>query len=306
MPSKKPCSRPRALSVAGPHAFRNLAVYVLSAPDRGPTLRTLAEGIERDAVRIRERAHAQVGSLEIVNDGDVDLFLHEGDRLQGGRQDRTVRTTVVVPAGVGERPLSTFCIERTRWGGGEVFQGTGGAGLAPKQVRVAAKVTGDQGKVWAEVAKTKADAQRVLGTSNRTSSLNEALDSPQVQKAAGYLVEELEGALAEHPRAVGVAFAVNGKLEEANVYPSRALLLQLYPRLLASYALDAVLALDGPAPQAPAKQAVERFLAQRRGGARSKVDVDDRNALSVARHKDRVECVSRFDDQVVHRQLLAV
>ena len=52
--------------------------------------------------------------------GEVDLFLHEGDRLQGGRQDRTVRTTVVVPAGVGERPLSTFCIERTRWGGGEV------------------------------------------------------------------------------------------------------------------------------------------------------------------------------------------
>src|SRR5262249_15988987 len=79
---------------------------------------------------------------------------------------------------------------------------------------------------------------------NTNSNLNGTLDDPKVKKISAAFAEGLSGVLKERPDAVGVAVAVNGKIEEVNVYPNHQLLGKLYPRLLQSYALQATLEKD--------------------------------------------------------------
>jgi ARG and Rhodanese-Phosphatase-superfamily-associated Protein domain len=299
---------PGTLRVSGPYEHRNLAVYFLHASQvAGPSFLTLAEGLAQKSVRVGEKAQAQVGELTIENQGDLPLFLHEGDRLRGGRQDRTVRSSLVIPAHSGQRALQAFCIERSRWGGGGDFEAPSDAGaLAPKDVRAAAKVAGDQGQVWDSVARVKDLAERLLQARNRSSSLNELFAQPEVKKPSGYFVEALSPASAEERGAVGVAFAINGRLEEVDVYPSAELLAVIYPRLLASYALQAVVALGAEEAQpAPTSAQVSSFARSRYTRRRSRTQLDSDNELLIRTGKGKVVCVSSHAGEVIHQQVFA-
>src|SRR5262249_42530329 len=134
---------------------------------------------------------------------------------------------------------------------GAYFSGVSNVALAPKAVRAAAKVNADQGEVWENVRREKVKANVAFYAEINNSSLNETLEAPKVKKASDEFAAALESAVAGHPTAVGVAIAVNGKLEEFNVYPNHRLLTKLYPRLIRSYALQAILESD-KAKDAPA------------------------------------------------------
>ncbi len=251
-----------------------------------------------------------MNELEIENRSDRPLFIQEGDRLRGGKQDRTVHTSLVVPPRSGRMPIPTFCIEHDRWrprtGQGGEFGATVNLALAQKSVRYAAKVDGDQGKVWHEVAREKKEMQDSLSAANATSSLNETIDSPEVTKVTEATTAALGSVLATHPDAVGVAIAVNGKLEEIDLYPGNSLLRKLYPRLLASYAIQ------GATQQAAAKGAkpvtsadVTKFLAE--GEARSKREetVNAQNAAGIVDFDKKVACETRYEGKWVHRQIMS-
>lgn len=301
-------SAPR-IRIGGPLVHRNLAVFTLHGPrvDRGGFL-TLDEALASGVVSVTEGANPSVQSLVIQNRSRTRVFLQEGERLQGGRQDRTVQSSVVIPRASGRRQLATFCIEASRWSGGTAFAAPGASALAPRGVRAAAKVASDQGRVWDQVARAKADALKRLHAPSASTSLNELFESPQVKKASSYFVEELSGALAGAKDVLGFAFAVNGRIEEVNLYASPALARKLYPRLLAGYALEAALRAEEAAASdddRPASSAdVRRFLSSRGALSRRSRTVDDRNELSILDFADRVACSTRFGRRVVHRQVL--
>ncbi|MEZ0228167.1 MAG: DUF6569 family protein [Planctomycetota bacterium] len=291
------------IRILGPHVHRNLAVFTLHerGGERGGFL-SLDEALASGLVKVTERAQQDVRRLQIENRSRSRIFLQEGDRLQGGLQDRTVQTTVVVPASSKARALDTFCIEQSRWSGGRAFTATATGALAPRSVRAAAKVAGDQCRVWEQVAKAKEDATRRLKARSTTSSLNELLEDPQVLKASGYFVDELASILRGTRDVVGFAFAVNGRVEEADIYATPALARKLYRKLLATYALEAVLrAGEDEAPLAVPD--VERFLATRGGRGRTRA-IDDRNELTIVELADRVACTTAYRKRVVHRQVL--
>src|SRR5262245_54249183 len=122
-----------SLRIGTPHVHRNLAVFPLHRKKRGGgTYLTLDEALASGAVTVTERAEQQVQRLEIENRSNTRIFLQEGDRLRGGRQDRTVQTTVVIPCSSGKRPLATFCIEQSRWSSGHAFEAPGTNALAPR------------------------------------------------------------------------------------------------------------------------------------------------------------------------------
>ena len=58
--------------------------------------------------------------------------------------------------------------------------------------------------------------------------------------------DALADPIAEHGRIIGVAVAINGKLEAVDVFESTPLFQKVWPRLLKSYALDAVHAAESP------------------------------------------------------------
>src|SRR5262249_23280281 len=151
--------------------------------------------------------------------------------------DRTIATTLVIPPHSGKTTLPTLCVEHNRWVEGEKgrqFGFTVNPALAPKGVRGAAKVEGSQDGVWNCVEVQKRNTAAQLNTQNTTWSVNEMLDSPQVRAVSEEYAKVLDRALEspEARNAVGVVIVVNGQIEEANVYPNRALFGKLYPRLI--------------------------------------------------------------------------
>jgi hypothetical protein len=298
------------LEVSGPFVHENLAVFLIhSDQDDDRDYITLDQGLKDDVVKVSEKKEAQVQELEIDNQSDKYLFLQEGDRVSGGQQDRIIVTSLVVPPKSGKMPLPSFCVEEGRWHGQAVFGLTANAALAPKEVRQASKIAGQQAQVWDSVRgiKRKASSADGVNAPNSNTSLNETLDSPQVKQLSDKCAEALRGVLDGQPKAVGVAVVINGAIEEVNIYPNRQLLEKLYPRLLQSYALQATLTKD------KAKDAkeiliddVRAFLTERQEQAKAQTrDVNERNVLQVVDESAKYQCQTVYDGKVVHRQWLS-
>ncbi len=297
------------LRVSGPYVHENMTVFLLHAKDQdNRDFLTLDEGLAKKLVKVTEQEKEQVGSLLIDNTSDRPLFLQEGDRVQGGNQDRIIVTSLVVPPGSGKMKLPTFCCESGRWApgrGGKMFSSTSNTILAGQSIRAAAKGGGGQGEVWDRVAKDKKTASEKLGSSNTNSSLNETLDSAQVKKVCDACAKVMNELPTKHPDAVGVAIAVNGKVEEINLYPNAKLLGRIFPRLVQSYAVQAALekdALKGKPAPAVKTEDVEKFMSAGKEKSRRFEGLNDDNRIRSRELEGEVEFATAYKGQVIHRQ----
>lgn len=294
--------------ITGPYAHKNLTVFLLHAGTKDTAnYLTLQEGLKSGEVRVAEKDDEQVGELLITNNSDRPVFLQEGDRVVGGKQDRIISSSLVIPPHCKRVPLPAFCVEHGRWTEGtkgRSFGASAETAMAPLSVRRAAKVAQDQGQVWDNVAKEKQSAGALMGEAQRSTSLTEAMDSPGFRKVADAGVTTLEYLAATHKDAVGVAIAVNGRIEEVNVYPSHALLMRLYPRLLRSYALEAA-QVSGQRLAAKLRPAdVRAFLTQPKAGRQKEHQIDERNNMSVQDMSSAVELQTNYNGQAVHQQYM--
>ena len=291
------------LRITGPYAHENLAVYLLHSDsvDNSDFI-TLDEGLKDGSVTVTEKGEGEVNELLLENKSPKALFVQEGDRVKGGKQDRIVGLSFVVPANSGQRPIPSFCVEQGRWSGqgmaGADF-GSGAKDLAPRGVRAAAKADKDQSEVWQQVAENKRQAEGQLGAENTNSSLNETMDSAKAKKAIEPYEKWLSAVLVGKPDAVGVAFALNGRIEEVNIYPGRKLLAKLYPRLLGSYALAA--ALEKTAAPAPAAADVAAFMQESREKSKRTEQLAE-NSVTVRDLEANVQCVTEYQGKSVHSQ----
>jgi hypothetical protein len=230
--------------VTGPYTHENLGVYFIHGQNQDSNdYLTLEDGLRSGLVKVTEKDQEQVNELMIENTSERPLFLQEGDRIQGGKQDRIIYASHVVSPHSGRMPVASFCVEASRWtagAAGKNFQGNGNAILAPVSVRTAGKVQKDQGQVWQAVAGQKSIAAAQNLASNTNSSLNETLDAPKVKELSDAFVSALRDKATAHD-VIGVAIVVNGQVQEVDLYPNHRLLTKQYPRLLGAYALEAVI-----------------------------------------------------------------
>jgi hypothetical protein len=296
--------------VSGPYAHENLTVFLIHAPDQDKRdFLTLEEGLKGNLVSITEMEQERVGELQIDNQSDRPLYLQEGERLSGGKQDRIIAASMVIPPKSGKKAVPTFCIEQSRWQEGDYgrkFGFTLNTALAPKGVRGAAKFEDNQGAVWHCVGTQKSYAKDRALASNTNSSGNELLDAPRVRQLADEYGSKLGRALRDGADAVGVAVVVNNQIEEVNVYPNHALFAKLYPRLVGCYALQAeMLKGRAKAAQAPSAADVERFM--RAGAERTRHDknIDAGNTARVRELEGhKFQCATSYEGKTVHWQLM--
>jgi hypothetical protein len=306
---------PGSYEITGPYAHQNLSVFLIHSPSQDDReFITLDQGLKEGWVKVTEKQQEQVGQLQIENQSDYPLFLQEGDRLQGGKQDRIIIASLVVPSQSGQMTVPTFCIEQRRWqegAQGVFFAGTANTALAPKATRAAAKFDNNQQNVWQSVREQKLAtvAASLAGSSN--SSLNEALDSPQVKKISDEFAQALQDVLQEHEDAVGVAIVINGNIEEVNVYPNHALLSRLYPRLLQSYALQATLEKGKAKDAKPVATAdIAKFMSQDKAKSKRKQTINAENAVDLFDVDndggiDAAQAITYYKGAAVHRQVMA-
>ena len=212
---------------------------------------------------------AEVNRLVLVNNSKRPLLLLAGEIVTGGKQDRVIGKDRIVPAESDPVDLSVFCVEPGRWvatsehfGASEAMYGNGNfhgsanaapmAIMAQPSVRAKAMADKDQGEVWAEVRKQQeavevsAAAPAVGGPLAGTTSYARVMENSEVKKQVDAVAKPIEqnyqsliGQLRDR-RAVGVVVAVNGRIIWADVFASTDLLEKYWPKLVRSYASEAV------------------------------------------------------------------
>ena len=234
---------------------------------------------------------AEVNRLVLINNSKRPLLLLAGEIVTGGKQDRVIGKDRIVPAESDPVDLSVFCVEPGRWVATSEHFGTSGATyggpvhgaavpgtmMAQPSVRAKAMADKDQNQVWAEVRKQQqsmavevaASAPTASGEIRSTSSYARVMENKDVKEKVDEIAapiqhnyESLIKQLRDR-KAVGVVVAVNGHIIWADIFASTDLLEKYWPKLVRSYASEAVVtrAKGGEASMAQA----EAFLGTMEG-----------------------------------------
>ena len=254
-----------------PLSHRALGLVPLYAPPSDPSVPyvPLAAALAECLVRIEEQPSATVPSLRLVNDSACAVLILDGDEVAGGKQNRVANTTLLVPAKcVFDLPVT--CVEQGRWQDlGPVFAAGEAAypSLRAQKVEDVARAYGeagapisDQGRIWDEIA----GRQTRMGTRSATHAMRDTYE----QRAA-HLARMLKRLPCPGDGAVGVIALVAGRARCADIFDRPETLAAHWPRLVRSYAMEA---LDQPSLRPSLDSAVRlvnRPRKARRTGFRS-------------------------------------
>lgn len=232
----------------GPFTHGNLSVFLVHGKDRikGQTFLTLEEALIQKKVIVRETR--EVNRLTIQNVSTEEVYVQSGDIVKGGAQDRMLVVDLILPPRSPQIPIDAYCVEHGRWSqrGNEastVFSSSSNT-VASREVKLAAKLKSSQSEVWQGVSvaqdKLSRNVGAVVNSDASPSSLQLALENKQVQKTADDYMKALSSIVNDKPDVIGYVFAINGKVNSADVYASSALFKKLWPKLLKASAIEAV------------------------------------------------------------------
>ncbi len=311
--------------VSGPHVHENLAVYLIhGAGSTGPVPLTLQEALAKGSVTVRETSN--VNELIVENTGTEDVFVQSGDIVKGGKQDRVLTVSLIVPPKSGPVPVASYCVEQGRWAprGSEKADRFASADAAipsldaklAMKAPIAGEIAAGRGEtgrrqtmVWGSVAKTQ---EKLAGSIKDTvnaresrTSLQLSLENEKLKAATAAYVAALQPFGEKSGDALGFAFAVNGRLNSADVYPSNGLFRKMWPKLLNAAATEAIGELGKLAMALPASGAVGEFLiAAERGRAEKKPLAAGNKVESRASDKSYYFETERADGKWMHKNYL--
>lgn len=212
-------------------------------------------------------AGAEVNRLVLVNNSKRPLILLAGEVVTGGKQDRIVGKDRIVPAESDPVDLGVFCVEPGRWVESSSKFDTHANVMVQPSVRKKALVDADQQKVWAEVRNSQANITAgvvaaapppmggasptdhyafALRDLNSTTSYAKVQENAAVQKQVQDIAEPLQKSFESvikqlrDQNAVGVVVSVKGRIIWADIFASNSLLSKYWPKLLQSYATEAL------------------------------------------------------------------
>ncbi len=255
-------------TVLSPIQSGNLTIYPVTAATTHNTsaFMTLDEGIRNGSVVIAEagqvsglirrpgqrpvRSNGEVNRLVLLNNSDRPLLLLAGEIVTGGKQDRVIGSDRIVPPKSDPVDLSVFCVEPGRWvAKTENFSSMRGQ-MAQPSVRLPAMAAKSQAEVWDNVRqsnrKAALAAPTAAGMIAGTTSYAGVMQNEEVQRKIesvaapidhdyGKVIRELK-----QQNAVGVVVAVYGRIVWADLFASSELLQDYWPKLIRSYAAEAV------------------------------------------------------------------
>jgi ARG/rhodanese/phosphatase superfamily protein len=323
-------SAPRAdddYRVSGPHTHENLTVYFIHGASRpGPVPLTLAEALTAKSVRVLETG--QVNELSIENLGGQEVIVQSGDIVKGGKQDRVLSVSLVLPPHSGVVPITAFCVEHGRWSkrGYEDAQAfnSAAASLPSRAARHAIQPAGAglsasgyapalaarQQDVWNNVAGVQHSLSNALNESvaapQSPSSLQLALENHKLKEVQEGYTAALQPAGESGSDIIGYAFAINGKIDSAEVYPSNALFRKMWQKLLTANVTEAIATNSDAATAAPASADVAAFLKAAGTGAATKQTLTRSVELEI-RTNDKAAYLEtrRADGSWAHRSYIA-
>ena len=241
------------IRITGPVVHTNLALYFIhgtSAPGKVPL--TLEEALAKGVVKVHETGN--VNTLSIENLGSDEVFVQSGDLVKGGQQDRALTVSLLLPPKSGRIPIAAFCVEEGRWSarGGRMQEHSRArprsstrwlqrsAMKAPQpsptataSANVPAADTGArQQEVWRAVRNSQnllsSSVGRPVAAPQSATSLQLAYENEKLQTARAAYIKTLQPAGEKDGDIIGYVFAINGRINSADIYPSNGLFRKMW------------------------------------------------------------------------------
>ena len=317
--------------ISGPYTHGNLSIYFVHGKSAaGPVPLTLAEALAQERVRVIETGN--VNQLEIENLGDEEVFVQSGDIVKGGKQDRVLSVSLVLPPRSGRIPIASFCVEQGRWsarGREDVGKfSSADAAMPSRAAKIAmsapepglregagnALLPSDTGsrqqRIWRSVTASQQGLNNSLGApvASRVSgsSLQLSLESEKLKEAQEKYVKALAAAGEKDKDIVGYVIAVNGKLNSADIYPSNGLFRKMWLKQLAAGATEAIGERNGRSGAPPSIETVAAFLKAAEAGKSSARKLPANVSLQTRDSPNALVLeTTRKEGAFVHRNYLA-
>ena len=316
------CDTADEYRISGPFTHDNLTVYLIhgKAVGSGAVPMTLQEALAKQKVRVIETG--TVNELAVENLADEEVFIQAGDIVKGGRQDRALTVSLILPPHSGRIPIAAFCVEQGRWSarGGEdsktfsvadgsvpsreakVVMSAPPAPAAPPNTlagSTGASISGDVGNgsrqqaMWAEARRIQEKLSKNLNVDvaepKSPTSLGLTLDNEKLQRTQTAYVTALQPHGEKGDDVVGYVFAINGRVNSASVYASNGLFRKMWPKLLRASAVEAIGAGVENKAKPPATEDVQTFLKSAETG-----EVSERKLTSAVKQETRNAAQSLF------------
>jgi hypothetical protein len=295
---------------------------------------TLQEALARNQVLVHETG--DVNRLIVENRGNEEVFIQAGEIVKGGKQDRVLTVSLLLPKNSGPVPIGAYCVEQGRWqprGKEEATRfSSSDAAMPSRKAKIAMKApapehavpidrvirpglhAGDvsrrQNEVWKDVAETQRKLAGNVGAPvaapESRSSLQLSLENRRVRATVAEYVAALAPTIDMAPDAIGLVFAINGAINSADLYPSNGLFRKLWPKLLNAAATEAVAEKNGKDGTPPKAEEVAAFLDKSERGKAGERRIDARTTLATRETETSYYFEARrADGAVFHKNYLA-
>jgi len=222
---------------------------------------TLDDAIRQGQAIVTEVSESgSVPELSFTNKGGLPVLLVDGEELIGAKQNRILNLTILAPA---HRKLNipVSCVEQGRWSyKSAAFASAPRAQFAAARANRVASVSyslrergrrdSDQGGVWEDIDRMSAD----LGVVSETSAMSDIYQSYSTN------LDECVQKFSPVAGQVGAAFAINGEIIGFDLFDRASTLTKLLPKLVTSYAIQALSRRADKSVEAPGEEAVRELF----------------------------------------------
>ena len=210
---------------------------------------TLDEALDQRLSEITEVSESGVvPELRVMNRGLKATLIIDGEELVGAKQNRVVNLTILVGA-KSKVTIPVSCVEAGRWRArSSAFAAAPRAQYATGRAKRMAQVTrsmtdrgeraGDQSAVWADIA----DKSARMHASSPTSAME------QIFTDYAAPIERYVTGCVPIDGQIGALFAIGERIVGFDLFDDAGTFRKLLPKLVRSYAVDAIDTLSGSVP----------------------------------------------------------
>ncbi len=312
-----------SLPVIAEKSFENLHLFLIGGKEEitDKNYVVLSIALEKKEVVIIETS--DVNELSMNNNGENYVFIHSGDIVKGGKQDRTLAYDVIVAPKTKSLGLASFCVEASRWSPrGNESAGNFAANttiLSSRKLKVASKGNANQSQVWAEVSEQQSKLNENVSyikerdvdvTANESStSLQLTLENKELDSIRTSYREQFIALLKENPEAIGFAYAINGEVFGVELYNNKKLFNDLWEKLLDASIVESVSEMKKDSIFEPTRaKDVYTLISKALKGEKEKKEINSETHLYTQEFEEAMlfTTIDKRQNKWVHKNYIAV
>jgi hypothetical protein len=210
---------------------------------------TLDEALQKDLVDVTEVSEGgSVPNLKVSNKAEDLLFLMAGEQLKGAKQNRVLNVDIMVGSR-SETAIPVSCVEAGRWSySSPKFMSAESLSHSLLRAKMSRDVKESYARMGSPMSKQGEVWEEVTRKLHRMASVSPSAALNQVYEDYGAKLKKLTEELKAPAGSSGAVFVIGGRIAGMDLFDKSATFEKLWPKLIKSYAIDA---LEEPGESAP-------------------------------------------------------